>query len=194
MLDTRYHRDPLQFNNERSEGKGPYVFSKDQSKTILGAKQWEWLEKQLSKPADVRIIASSIQVVADEHGWETWGNIPHERQRLYQLIKETKANGVVFVSGDRHLMEISCDRTRNVPYPMWDFTSSGLTQRASEVSEPNMHRIGPVRRTTNFGVISIDWGNSSSTTKINLEGYGKQGQLITRQSVFLSSLKVGGTQ
>ena len=42
------------------------------------------------------------------------------------LIAETGASGVLFVSGDRHLMEISRDVTRNAPYPLWDFTSSGL--------------------------------------------------------------------
>ena len=41
---------------------------------MLGETQWAWLEDQLSMPADIRIITSSIQVIAEGHGWERWGN------------------------------------------------------------------------------------------------------------------------
>ena len=37
-------------------------------------------------PAEVRLIGSSIQVVAEDHGWEKWSNLPLERDRLYRLI------------------------------------------------------------------------------------------------------------
>ena len=74
---------------------------------MLGEDQWAWLEEQLRTPAEVRLIASSIQVVAEDHGWEKWMNFPHERERLYRLIRETRAEGVVFLSGDRHLAELS---------------------------------------------------------------------------------------
>ncbi|MEM0983528.1 MAG: alkaline phosphatase D family protein [Planctomycetota bacterium] len=118
LLDTRYHRDPLTRNPlGRPEGRGPYVPNSYGEGTILGEEQWTWLQEQLRVPADVRVVASSIQVVANEHGWETWGNMPHERDRFYGLIDETDASGVVVVSGDRHLIEISKDHT--APYPMW---------------------------------------------------------------------------
>ncbi|MEO1279495.1 MAG: alkaline phosphatase D family protein, partial [Planctomycetota bacterium] len=194
MLDTRYHRDPLE-RGRRPGARGPYVATEDTSKTILGEAQWSWLEDQLSREADVRIIASSIQIVADEHGYETWGNFPHERQRLYDLIDQTDASGVVFVSGDRHLMEISRDTGRgrgmDVAYPMWNFTSSGMTQRAQAIEEPNSFRVGPVRRETNFGLVEIVWGDDDSTTVIHFTGYGDQGQMLTRQSVFLDDLSEG---
>ena len=48
--------------------------------------------------AEVRILASSIQVVPEDHGWEKWMNIPHERERLYKLINETKAAGLFIIS------------------------------------------------------------------------------------------------
>ena len=189
LLDTRYHRDPIEKTAARRENSGPYGPTRDTNKTVLGSKQWNWLEQQLRIPADVRVIASSIQVVADEHGWETWGNFPHERKRLFELIESTKANGVVFVSGDRHLMEISCDDQSSPGYPMWDFTSSGLTQKKEDVEEPNRHRIGPVKREQNFGVIRFDWRQQPESTRIHLEGYGAQGKLLTRQTILLDDLK-----
>ena len=154
---------------------------------MLGEAQWAWLEEQLRQPADLRVIASSIQVVADEHGWETWGNLPRERDRLYQLIDDTDAAGVVFVSGDRHLLELSRDERPGVPYPLWDATSSGLDTRPKKVSEPNRSRVGPVFRGTNFGVLRLDWTADRPT--ITLEGRGKDGNVITSAVVPLDTLR-----
>ena len=55
----------------------------DPTPTVLGEAQWKWLEEQLQVPAEVRLIGSSIQVVAEDHGWEKWTNFPHERERLF---------------------------------------------------------------------------------------------------------------
>ena len=102
MLDTRSFRSPLSRKPEGAAGKGPYQPDAAAGKTMLGARQWDWLERQFKKPADLRIVAASIQVLADGHGWERWGNLPAERKRLFKLIENTGANGVIFLSGDRH--------------------------------------------------------------------------------------------
>ncbi len=190
MLDTRFHRDKLTRRKQRVDGKGPYNGSTDASTTILGSEQWNWLQRQLRMPAEIRIIASSIQVVADEHGWETWGNFPHERQRLYQMIHQTNASGVIVISGDRHLMEISCDDSRTQSYPIWDFTSSGLTQDSQSVDEPNQYRVGPVKREQNFGLIRVDWATKPASTRIHFEGFGAAGKPIVRQTVLLRDLQI----
>ena len=46
---------------------------------------------------------SSIQVIADGHGWERWGNLPHERKRLLDLLRRRPESEVLLVSGDRHI-------------------------------------------------------------------------------------------
>jgi len=192
MLDTRYFRDEL-VRGPR-EGGGPYRPTDDERRTLLGASQWTWLEEQLRQPAEVRIIASSIQVVAYEHQWESWGNFPHERQRLYDLIAATEAVGVIFLSGDRHLAEISRDVGQagdRVPYAMWDFTSSALTDDREEVLELNMFRTGPVYRGANYGLVRINW--SATPVSVDFENRDETGQLINRQSVFLDSLRSPST-
>ena len=45
----------------------------------LGAWVSGWLEEQLKVPADLRIIGSSVQFVADDQPWEKWGNFPLEQ-------------------------------------------------------------------------------------------------------------------
>ncbi len=91
MLDTRYFRSSPLMKKTVPKGEGPYVPNPDPTTTMLGEDQWHWLEEQLRKPAEVRLIVSSIQVVAEDHGWEKWMNLPLQRERLYRLIKETKA-------------------------------------------------------------------------------------------------------
>lgn len=198
MLDTRFNRDAIErlARGQRVEGRGPYIPTLDKAKTMLGEVQWAWLEEQLKAPAEVRIIGSSIQMVADEHGYETWGNMPHERQRFYDLVTKTGARGVVVISGDRHLTEISVDRgsaERRVPYPIWDFTSSGMNLNRGSVSDVNSFRVGPVRREATFGTVRILWGTNPDQTKIEFVALGDQSQMLTRQTVFLSDLRQTAT-
>jgi alkaline phosphatase D len=187
LLDTRTFRDPLNRNpNGRVKGLGPYIAHTETDSTLLGEAQWAWLEKQLEQPAELRIIASSIQVIADEHGWETWGNFPHERDRLFKLIDKKNARGVVFISGDRHVTEISCDKGPGTPYAMWDFTSSGMNEGGNRlISEPNTHRVGESRRTANYGLFTIDWKTKTLTCTTR----GKQGEVILQQAVAFEELK-----
>ena len=68
---------------------------------MLGSNQWSWLENQLSQNMDILILASSVQVIATNNGFEKWGNFPHERQKLFEMLTKLK-KPVVMLSGDRH--------------------------------------------------------------------------------------------
>lgn len=161
LLDTRYFRGPLKRRPQRGNAydgsPGPYDPSPDPAVTMLGPEQSTWLEEQLRVPARLRIIASSIQVVSDQHGWECWGNLPLERTRLFQTIRRSGAGGALFLSGDRHHAEISRLPPGDVPYPLYDVTSSGLTHGKGWDNEINPHRLGAMYREPNFGTIEIDW-------------------------------------
>lgn len=164
VLDTRYFRDPLVPSPRRGDpGMERYVpHPPDATADILGPAQWSWLEQVLREPADLRIIVSSIQVVADGHGWERWGNFPAARARLYRLIAETGAKGVLFASGDRHVGSIN-RIAEGVAYPLVDVTGSGINVSNWRPREPVEHveggllRIGPAYRPPNFGQFEIDW-------------------------------------
>ena len=201
LLDTRYFRSPLTRGyepSERNEGfRGHYKGTTDTSTTVLGEAQWKWLEAELRKPAEVRIIASSIQVLPDEHGSEKWGNFPHERTRLFHLIRDTKANGVVMISGDRHLaeiMEIDSKRSSN-PYPIFEVTSSSLNAPSGNftkagvrfANEINSYRIGLTYFDTNFGMITIDW--SLPDPLIRMKVQDEVGDVVLQKTVPLSLLK-----
>ena len=114
---------------------GPYARNPDPKATMLGERQWQWLERQFEVPAELRLFASSLQVLADFTGWESLTGFERERERLFELIRRTKANGIVFLSGDIHYAELS-KLDVNVPYRFWDVTSSGLTEEWA-VPTPN---------------------------------------------------------
>lgn len=101
VLDTRYFRTALTKNKTQKRRYEPNSYGKG---SILGNTQWNWLQQELSSSeANFNVIVSSIQVLSAEHGFETWGNFPHEVDKLKQLIVESKAKGVVLISGDRHI-------------------------------------------------------------------------------------------
>ncbi|MFT7621315.1 MAG: alkaline phosphatase D [Myxococcota bacterium] len=158
VLDTRSFRSELRPTDEKmAPGKERYLPDPDPQKTMLGEAQWAWLAKQLKEPADLRLVVSSLQVLADDHGFECWRNLPTERDRLFNLLRDTRANGVVLLTGDRHSGAIY--RRENVlPYPLVEVTASALNIR-SELPKvpPAAHMLGPLYRSENTGLATIDW-------------------------------------
>jgi alkaline phosphatase D len=49
----------------------------------------------------------------------------------------------------------------NAPYPLWDFTSSGLTE-TWPVLPPNARRVGEAWREPNFGLLQLDWSDPAA--------------------------------
>ncbi|HET8690746.1 MAG TPA: alkaline phosphatase D family protein [Steroidobacteraceae bacterium] len=148
------------------EVPGPYARNPDPAATLLGERQWAWLERQLEVPAEVRLFASSLQVLADFTGWESWANFVRDRDRLFDTIRRKRANGVVFLSGDIHYAELS-KYALNLPYPMWELTSSGLTEEW-RIPTPNANRASEVIADANFGHIDIDWKGAATSLRCGI--------------------------
>ena len=188
LLDTRFHRSPLK-KSGRKKGDpgflGPYTKNGDPGATVLGEDQWTWFEEQLRRPAQVRIVASSIQVLPNQHYWEKWGLFPADRVRFMQAIRDTTANGVILLSGDRHSAEISRNE-RLVGYPLFEITSSSLNAPAQPKEEPNRDRVGGLHGEVNFGVVSIDWSLPDPVLALELRDV--QGKALESQKVHLSEL------
>jgi alkaline phosphatase D len=169
LLDTRFNRTPLKKRFILERATGPYAPSNDPYATYLGEEQWAFLREQLLAPADLRLIVSDIQVAAEEGNYEKWANFPVERQRLFALLRETKARGVMVLSGERHLAEIS-EMDAGIGYPLLDITSSGLNMAAYNVSldGKNRYRVQNSIRQNNFGAIVIEWDRPEPRVVIEL--------------------------
>ena len=191
MLDTRSFRTALRRGEAQQCPPTGLLANRDTGATILGEAQWRWLAEALRQPADVRIIASSIQVLATEHCFEKWANFPLERQRLLDLIADTGAHGVVLVSGDRHLAEIS-RLDRGLPYPLYELTTSGLNSAQPSTSpaadEVNSLRLegGNVLQ-DNFGTIQL--AQRAGEFILRLQIRDVTGALVQEQEVLLRDLQ-----
>ena len=165
VLDTRYFRSDLIKDEDPNRRYKPDT---SEEATVLGDAQWVWLEEELSNStADFNLIMSSIQVLSGEHGFETWGNFPKETEKLENIIAQSNAKGVIILSGDRHISEFSKTDVAGLPYPLIDFTSSGLTHSyASFSGEPNKHRVGEVVSDKSYGVITFDFDKKEADMKM----------------------------
>jgi len=191
LLDLRWNRSPLEKielgkkNPDRvAKHMGPYVPSQDADAVLVGEQQWSWLEQQLREPADIRIIASGIQVLPEFSGWESWANFPHERHRLFSLLDELGTNGVFFISGDMHWSELSRIDDA-IDYPLWEITSSGLTRSKKTVS-PNIHRVVEPYTDLHYGLIEIDWDQRDPQITFSIRDV--VGQIVAQRDISLSEL------
>ncbi len=167
LLDCRYHRD-----DRGTDGD------------VLGEGQWKWLEQEFeSSTAKVVLVGTGYQFVSDQHPFETWGHFSSERERMLKLIKATGVRGVIFLSGDRHFAELSKLEREQLPYPIYDFTSSGLTHANNIMIEKNPHRIHRYLR-RNFGLIRFDWSGQT----LYLEAYRLNGRVAFSEAIRFKDL------
>jgi len=129
---------------------------------LLGDTQRSWLSAELeASTAQIHLIVSGSQVLSKEHRWDKWSNYPEDYKWLLDTIKTLAVPGVVLLSGDRHIHEISVLEELDLGYPLVDITSSGLTHYYSSFTgEPNSRRSGDVHVGLGFGLIQIDWDSS----------------------------------
>ena len=186
MLDTRFFRGPLTPTDQYgAAGKERYIPAPEGSlQDMLGTVQWTWLENQLRQPADVRFIVSSIQVMPTVHGWEAWSTLPAERQRLFNLVKRTGAEGVVFLSGDRHTAFLYKENGV-LPYQANELTASSVNVSfASESTELDSRQVGAGYPPENYGAIEIDWENG----KIGLLVKNKDGDTVRESDIAFADI------
>jgi alkaline phosphatase D len=172
LLDLRWNRtelveivDPAKRSMRTAANRGPYEVSLSAQAQMLGEEQWLWLEQQLLIDADLRLIGSSIQLLAEFTGWETWANYPKDRQRFFELLEQYQREPIVILSGDVHWSEFSrIDETAN-EWPLLEITSSGLTEEWKAIS-PNRHRVGEAFAVANFGLLEIDWSDGLPSIEV----------------------------
>lgn len=166
VLDTRYFRDTLLPDPSK---KSRYLHNT--TGDMLGETQWKWLEKELkNSKANLTLLCSSVQILPDEHAYEKWGNFPAARKRLLALLAQSKPKNLLLLTGDRHMAEISKMDLQGLPYPLYEFTSSGMTHIRSGNSEPNHFRVGDMIVKRNFGILKIQWNQDRPVVTMQVRG------------------------
>lgn len=181
MLDTRYFRSPLV--QIRKNGRKTYQTKTGPDATMLGESQWRWLAKQLKKPAELRLIVSSIQIIASNHRFEKWANLPGERQRLFNLLRNPAVGPTILLSGDRHLAEVArlSAKEHRLPFDLYEMTCSGMTH-AGAPDDPSSTRIeGTFTSKTNYGLIDINWKSSPPSASLIIRS--SRGETLSKTKV-----------
>jgi alkaline phosphatase D len=150
MLDGRYNRAP------NRDPDGP-------DKTMLGARQGEWLRESL------RASRAPFKVIACGSGWssqdgptgDTWAAFLTERNALFDFIRDERIEGVLLISGDTHFGEVNCiPWSERGGYDLYDFVSSPLAQATGTSfldAEPEIRIRLPYFRSVNFGRLDFEW-------------------------------------
>jgi len=138
----------------------------DPAKTMLGQAQWKWLTLALKKEVDLRILGTSIQLLAEGHGWERWGNLPLERQKLLNLLAQNSKKNLIVISGDRHLGGMYSLHTKE-GIEFLELTSSSMNKPGRSTNEPGPLRIGEMYAGENFGIIRIDFKGSKADIELH---------------------------
>ncbi len=173
LLDVRYFRDTTIRSTQRGRRYEP-----NPDGDMLGEEQWLWFEREIqNSEAEVHLIGSGIQFIAEEHGYEKWANFPKSRQRMLDLLAKHRPRNVLFLSGDRHIAEISKMEVPGLTQPLYDFTSSGLTHTwnvnaGMPPTENNKHRVSRFIIQKNFGMVLIDWTGAKPVVQFEIRGKG----------------------
>lgn len=163
FLDDRYHRDP----NATPPGPG---------KSMLGAGQMAWLREGLrASRAPFKVIVSG-SVFADAKGpdGDAWSAFRHERDALFDFLRDERIEGVVLLSGDTHTGELNCiPRSAQGGYDLYDLTSSPLAQEPDNdwLFRPVELRLRvPYDQGANFGLVRFDTTGEEPELRFNLIG------------------------
>ncbi len=164
FLDGRYYRDPAD---------DPDV----QGKTMLGAQQKAWLKDELrASRAPFKVLVSGGGFSKAERGGESWAVYQHERNELFDFIRDHRIEGVFGISGDSHMGELNCvPRSEEGGYDFYDLCSSPLANLpdldfVDQMPEVRIRR--PWTRSVNVGMLdfSFDGGPKLTYTLHNVYG------------------------
>jgi alkaline phosphatase D len=186
MLDVRYWRDKV---------KDPIT----PSKTILGPKQFDWLETGLkSSTAKFKVIASGSPWVNARQGekeTDDWSSYPYSQKRLLEIIRDNNCAGVILLTGDRHRCEINrhaevpadhpyksgiAGKDGVLPYPLYEVVSSGIAKYKCN-HEPNPNAVYG-----SFALLNVNTSITDPTVKVEI--VDKTNVVVASRLIYLSEL------
>ncbi len=158
LMDDRYFKSPNDRNNTQ--------------RVLLGDAQIEWLADALTESkATFKFIVCGVQVINSAAIFENYATYPEEKQKLISRIRESKARGVFFLTGDRHHTVLSALQEHGKQYPLYDLTSSSLTAGvySPNADEKNQHEVpNTLVLENNFSVLEVTGATKERVLKITV--------------------------
>lgn len=169
MLDSRYYRTP---NRTPDDGR----------KTMLGARQLQWLKEGLTaSQAPFKLVACGSE-------WQTltqpdcWSSFARERQEIFDHITSHGIEGVVLLSGDRHFTAGYQIQGRHLEFTSGPFGSGNATL------QENPERFTGADEGKLWTVLELD--PAASPPRLHYEIWQAGGGLLERRA--LSYAEING--
>ncbi|MFB6273581.1 MAG: alkaline phosphatase [Salinibacter sp.] len=175
LLDNRYYRSPN-------------TAPRTDEKTMWGDAQRQWLIDALTtSDAPFKLVVNGGQMMTTSTRYETLARFPHEQSKLLDALQTREIEGVVFLSGDRHITEL-LRRKPDGFYPLYEFTNSPLTAGAAS-GRPNPHRVeGTLVEQRNFGTLTVSGPREDRV--LTMRTFGTDGKLLWERSIRAETLTV----
>lgn len=179
LMDNRYFRTPNNLDTE--------------DRVMWGEQQLQWLIDALSTSrAPFKFIVTGGQVLNPvTASWtENFAKYPEEQAKLFDAIRKNDIKGVFFLTGDRHMVELS-KMDRDGTYPLYDLTISPFTagpDKGRSLEEENIYRVeGTYYGMRNFAMIEVAGPRKSRSLKITV--YDSHGEKVWDKSIHEDDLK-----
>jgi alkaline phosphatase D len=168
MLDTRW------FSMTESSFAGSH------KPTMLGAKQWEWLQKGLlASTAPFKLLACGV-IWDDKENSESddWGTYKHELTAIQKFIGEHKISGVILIGGDIHASRVLRYKTEKVVgYELVQFIASPV--HGSTIPSLNVYHPDLVRSTVEPHVfLRVDADSTVTPAELHATLINKDGETV----------------
>ncbi|GAB3291770.1 alkaline phosphatase D family protein [Parahaliea aestuarii] len=185
VLDNRYYRDP------NSKADGP-------DKTHLGTEQLAWLKaglKASEAPFKLLICGGGWSHNPAAFGEDNWTSYRHERDSLFNFIRDESIGGVILMSGDIHRAEANCiPWSSEGGYDLYEFASSGLAQDTpvpEHIEVPEVRLREPFTGGHNAGLVEFDLTLDDPVARFHVINSGGQTAWDEPVSVRASELRNG---
>ena len=176
LLDDRYYRD----NDFEQDSK---------EKAMFGQAQMKWLRNALlESTATFKIIATGGELLNEYGTKEGWKHFPDEKNAFLDWLYRSRIDGVLFLSGDRHLTALTRVQRKGA-YPLYELTCSPLTSgpRSADKEKDRTNIVeGTLVGERNF--CELEFNGKKTGRAITLKSFNSQGKLNWERTIALSEL------
>ena len=191
---TRFRRGPVEvfLLDTRWFAKTETSWADAARPTLLGRKQWEWLQAGLlASDAPFKILASGMIWDVKGKAGDAWGAYQYERDALERWLGEKQIPGVILMGGDIHVSRLLKYPTRGrIGYDLFQFIVSPLSDRVlPDANVPNPNLVASAVEPFVFLKVTADSTRSPATLKA--EWLNRDGKLIFQQETDAAQLRAG---
>lgn len=159
--------------------------------TMLGTKQWEWLQKGLlASTAPFKLLACGV-IWDDKENTESddWGTYKHELTAIQKFIGEKRIPGVILVGGDIHASRVLKYKTaKTVGYDLVQFIASPI--HGSTIPSLNVYNPDLVRSAVEPHVfLKVDADSTVTPAEFHATLINKDGETVFSYHLSADDLK-----